>query len=60
MTRQVEREPRTIISAQVDTTTRAELERLAATADRTLSAEVRRAINEHIRQEQQPAEQGAR
>jgi len=38
-----------IISSQVDVTVRDELERLAREADRTLSAEVRRALTEHLR-----------
>jgi post-segregation antitoxin (ccd killing protein) len=39
----------TIISAQVNVAVRRELERRALEADRTLSAEVRRAIHEHLR-----------
>jgi predicted transcriptional regulator len=50
----------TIVSAQVSTTTRAHLERLARESDRTVSAEIRRALREHLEHEQQqPAEQGA-
>ena len=37
-----------IVSAQVDTDVRAQLARLAAEGDRTLSAEIRRAIFEHV------------
>jgi hypothetical protein len=37
-----------IVSAQVSTTTRAHLERLARESDRSLSAEVRRALREHL------------
>jgi predicted transcriptional regulator len=41
----------TIISAQIPTTTRDELERLAREADRSLSAEVRRALAAHLNHE---------
>jgi hypothetical protein len=37
-----------IVSAQIDETQRAELLRLARDADRSLSAEVRRAVTEHL------------
>jgi hypothetical protein len=40
-----------IVSAQVTAEQRDELRRLAARADRTLSAEVRRAVNEHLERE---------
>ena len=41
-------EARATVSAQVPPALRAELERLAREGDRTLSAEVRRAIAEHL------------
>lgn len=41
--------PKVIISAQVDEEIRAELEREAEAADRTLSAQVRRVLSEHVR-----------
>ncbi len=42
---------RRIVSVQVAADVRAELERLATAADRSLSAEVRRAICEHLERE---------
>ena len=46
-----------VASAQVAASTRAELERLAHEADRTLSAEIRRALTRHLAQhdEQEPS-----
>ena len=41
-------EDRVIISAQVPTEQRDELARLALQADRTLSAEIRRALTAHV------------
>jgi predicted transcriptional regulator len=41
-------EKRTIVSAQVEADTRAKLLRLAREGDRTLSAQVRRALTEHL------------
>ena len=41
------------MSSQVSVVVREELERRALEADRTLSAEVRRAIAEHLRREQE-------
>jgi hypothetical protein len=41
-------EERVIVSAQVPAHARDELERRAREADRTLSAEIRRAIAEHL------------
>ena len=43
---------RATVSAQVPLETRRELERLAAEDDRSLSAQVRRAIHEHLRSDQ--------
>jgi hypothetical protein len=40
-----------IVSAQISTTTRARLVQLAASADRSVSAEIRRAIAEHVAKE---------
>ena len=40
-----------IVSAQIEATQREELQRLAAAGDRTLSAEVRRAVVEHLERE---------
>jgi ferritin-like metal-binding protein YciE len=37
-----------IVSAQVDAAEKRQLERLAADADRTLSAEIRRLIRRHL------------
>jgi predicted transcriptional regulator len=44
----LEEKRRTIVSAQVEADTRAALERLAREGDRTLSAQVRRALAEHL------------
>lgn len=52
----LEEKGRTIVSAQVEADTRAELERLAREGDRTLSAEVRRAIAEHLARAEQKEE----
>jgi TraY domain len=49
----------TIVSAQVSTATRIQLERLARESERSLSGEVRLALREHLKQEQRPAERGA-
>lgn len=46
---------RVIISAQVDASLRDQLERLDNEGDRTLSAEVRRAIAEHVKHERPAA-----
>jgi hypothetical protein len=40
---------KTTVSAQVDADVRAELEREAEAADRSLSAQVRRVLNEHVK-----------
>jgi predicted transcriptional regulator len=45
-----------VVSAQIDKEARDELVRLAHEADRTLSAEVRRAIAEHLAAERNEAE----
>jgi predicted transcriptional regulator len=44
-------EERAVISTQVSSGVREQLVRLARDADRTLSAEVRRAIKEHLTRE---------
>jgi predicted transcriptional regulator len=44
----LEEKRRTIVSAQVEADTRAALERLAREGDRSLSAQVRRALAEHL------------
>jgi hypothetical protein len=41
-------EPRVVVSSQVTEDVRAELERRARTGDRSLSAEIRRAIARHL------------
>ena len=43
-------EEKTIVSAQIPVALRVGLEKLAADADRTLSAEVRRALSAHLHQ----------
>ena len=45
-----------IVSAQIKRDQRDELLRLARLADRTLSAEIRRAISEHLRRPHNPEE----
>jgi predicted transcriptional regulator len=45
-----------IVSAQVPSETRAELERLAQANERNVSQELRRAIAEHLRSETRSAE----
>lgn len=47
--------PSTIVSAQVSLEQRAELERRAAEADRSLSAEVRRALTRYLARDAEPA-----
>jgi post-segregation antitoxin (ccd killing protein) len=49
-------EPSAIVSAQVDLETRDELRRRAREADRTVSAEIRVAIREHLRREDEKEE----
>jgi predicted transcriptional regulator len=44
-----------IVSAQVPTTTRDQLLHLAERADRSLSAEIRRALAEHLAREEEKA-----
>jgi hypothetical protein len=46
-------EEKTIVSAQVPTVTRDELLRRAEQADRSLSAEIRTAIREHLTRDDQ-------
>jgi hypothetical protein len=46
-----------VVSAQITLAQRDELERLAADADRTLSAEIRRAVAEHLARERKLEEQ---
>jgi hypothetical protein len=41
----------TIVSAQIPAMTRLELERLAQAGYRSMSAEIRRALDEHLRRE---------
>ena len=43
-------EEKTIVSAQIPVALRVGLEKLAADGDRTLSAEVRRALSAHLHQ----------
>jgi hypothetical protein len=47
------------IHAHVEPEIRAQLVQVARANDRSLAAEIRRAIDEHVRHERQPAEQGA-
>jgi predicted transcriptional regulator len=46
------REPKVVVSAQIEREQRAELERMAHDDDRTVSALVRRAVGEFIEREQ--------
>jgi hypothetical protein len=48
MLRAAEREAKVVVSSQVTEDVRAELERRARTGDRSLSAEIRRAIAQHL------------
>jgi len=50
-------EEKAIVSAQVDLDTRDELRRRAREADRTVSAEVRMAIREHLQREDEKKEE---
>jgi hypothetical protein len=50
---------RCIVSTQVTSSVRAELERRAAEADRSLSAQVRRAIHEHLERTTDEKEEGS-
>jgi hypothetical protein len=49
------RPDKVVVSAVVDRDVRAELEREAEEGDRTLSAQVRRVLVEHVRQAEQRA-----
>jgi predicted transcriptional regulator len=51
MVRQIERDP--VISTRVNPQVLLRLEELARDADRTLAAEIRRAVTEHLRAAQQ-------
>jgi predicted HicB family RNase H-like nuclease len=47
------------LHAHVEPEVHAQLAEVARANDRSLAAEIRRAIDEHVRHERQPAEQGA-
>ena len=51
---------KTIVSAMIDEAQRAELIRLARDADRSLSAEVRRAVTEHLERAARDPEEATR
>ena len=44
-------EPKVVVSAAVESEERAELERMAAAGDRTLSQEIRRALRDYLARE---------
>lgn len=48
-------EPKVIVSAAVEAAQRDELERLARSAERTLSQEIRLAIREHLERDHEEA-----
>jgi plasmid stability protein len=52
-------EPKTMISLQLPTSTKAELEERAEAAYRSVSAEVRAAIDAHLLRHEQPPEKAS-
>lgn len=59
MTRTTTEQQGVVVSAQVSAETRRELERLAAEGDRTLSAQVRRLLQQQLDHEVDDGEGGA-